>query len=113
MANHTIRDSGLEYSRGITGKYLFRVRETYVAGPVADLIRSHRAGAVKLDLVLRGLGLSPDHAGKRQVGLVLRQRGLLSYNVLHDLCRARTDQCPVVESVCGVLGVWRRLVGRS
>ena len=87
MANHTIRDSGLKYSRGITGKYLFRVRETYVAGPVADLIRSRRVGAVKLDLVLRGLGLSPAHAGKRQVGLVLRQRGLLSYNVLHDLCR--------------------------
>lgn len=87
MANDTTQDGGLEYSRGITGKYLFRVRETYVAGPVAELIRSRRVGAVKLDLVLRGLGLSPDHTGKRQAGLVLRHQGLLSYNVLHDLCR--------------------------
>ena len=88
MANHTTRDSGLEYARGITGKHRFRVREKYVAGPVVDLVRSRRVGAVKLDLILRGLALSPDHAGNRKVGLVLRHRGRLSYQLLHDLCRS-------------------------
>lgn len=87
MALHISRDSGFEYSRGIRGKYLFRVRETYVAGPVGDLIRGRRVGAVKLDLVLRGLALLPDHAGERQPGIVLPLRGLLSYQALHDLCR--------------------------
>jgi len=87
MAKHTTRGTGLEYARGIKGKHRFRVRETYVAGPVADLIRSRRVGAAKLDLILRGLALSPDHAGNREPGLVLRHKGRLSYQQLHDLCR--------------------------
>lgn len=87
MKSDTTSLNGIEYSRGIPGKYLFRVRETYVADPVAAMIRSRRVGAVKLDLVLRGLALLPEHAGKREPGVVLRHRGRLSYEVLHDLCR--------------------------
>ena len=87
MAQDTQQHSGIEYAPGVPGKYLFRVRETYVAGPAADLIRSRRVGALKLDLVLRGLALLPEHSGNRKPGHVLRHRGRLSYQVLHDLCR--------------------------
>ena len=58
MAKDTKQQNGIEYARGVAGKYLFRVREAYIAGPAADLIRL-------LDLVLRGLALLPEHAGKR------------------------------------------------
>lgn len=87
MAKDTKQHNGIEYARGVAGKYLFRVREAYVAGPAADLIRSRRVGALKLDLVLRGLALLPEHAGKREPGHLLRHRGRLSYQLLHDLCR--------------------------
>lgn len=87
MAQQAKNDKGIEYAPGIKGKHLFRVRETYVAGPVADLIRSRRIGAVKLDLILRGLALLPHHAGKRTPGTVLRHNGRVSYQALHDLCR--------------------------
>lgn len=87
MAADTTPSTGIEYVPGVPGKYLFRVREEYVAGPVAEMIRSRRVGAVKLDLVLRGLALLPDHAGGREPGVVLRHRGRLSYQALHDLCR--------------------------
>lgn len=87
MAQDSKQHNGIEYAPGVPGKYLFRVREVYVAGPAADLIRSRRVGALKLDLVLRGLALLPEHAGDREPGHVLRHRGRLSYQVLHDLCR--------------------------
>ena len=87
MAKEIRERNGIEYAPGVVGKYLFRVRETYVAGPVADLIRSRRVGALKLDLVLRGIALLPEHARARQPGHVLRHRGRLSYQLLHDLCR--------------------------
>ena len=87
MAQDSKQHNGIEYARGVPGKFLFRVREAYVAGPAADLIRSRRVGALKLDLVLRGLALLPEHAGDREPGHVLRHRGRLSYQVLHDLCR--------------------------
>ena len=87
MAKDTKQHNGIEYARGVAGKYLFRVREAYVAGPAADLVRSRRVGALKLDLVLRGLALLPEHAGSREPGHLLRHRGRLSYQLLHDLCR--------------------------
>ena len=87
MAQDARQRNGIEYAPGVVGKYLFRVRETYVAGTAADLIRSRRVGALKLDLVLRGLALLPEHAGGREPGHVLRRRGSLSYQLLHDLCR--------------------------
>ena len=87
MAKDAKQRNGIEYAPGVVGKYLFRVREMYVAGPAADLIRSRRVGALKLDLVLRGLALLPEHARNRKPGHVLRHRGWLSYQLLHDLCR--------------------------
>ena len=78
---------GLQYAPGIRGKALFRVRETYVAGPVADMISKRRFGAAKLDLVLRALALLPEDSGAREPGTVLRHRGRVSYEALHDLCR--------------------------
>ena len=88
QTNNDKGDKGIEYIPRVKGKYLFRVRETYVAGPVADLIRSRRFGAVKLDLILRGLALLPRDAGNREPGLVLRNNGRTSYQALHDLCRS-------------------------
>jgi hypothetical protein len=80
-------DNGIEYAPGIVGKTLFRVSERYVADHVAPLIAGRRVDAVKLDLVLRGLALSPQHAGKRRPGLVLRHRNRLDWPALHDLVR--------------------------
>ena len=97
MAKQANNDKGIEYIPGVTGKYLFRVRETYVAGPVADLIRSRRFGAVKLDLILRGLALLPRDAGNREPGLVVRNNGRTSYQALHDLCR---NPAKVSASTC-------------
>lgn len=74
---------GLEYCPGHRGKHLFRVRQTYVATQVGDLIRQRRPGAAKLDLVLRGLALLPQDAGDREPGTVLD----VSYEKLHDLVR--------------------------
>lgn len=90
MARDAKQRNGIEYAPGVVGKYLFRVRERYVAGPAADLIRSRRVGALKLDLVLRGLALLPEHAGGREPGYLLNHRRRLSYQLLHDLCRDPT-----------------------
>ena len=87
MGSKRSKSSGLEYAPGVPGKTLFRVREQYVAGPVAEMLRKRRDGAVKLDLVLRGLALLPVDSGKREPGLVLWHQGRLSYPALHDLCR--------------------------
>ena len=76
---------GLEYAPGVVGKTLFRVSEQYVADHVAPLITSRRADTVKLDLVLRAIALSPEHAGRREPGTVLRRR--LDYPAIHDLVR--------------------------
>ena len=87
MKSKKVEPSGLEYAPGIRGKTLFRIRETHVAGPVAEMIQKGRTGAVKLDLVLRGLALLPQHSGKREPGQVLWQGNSLSYSAIHDLCR--------------------------
>lgn len=80
--------SGHEYAPGVRGKYVFRVRERYVADVVAPLVGQKRAAAAKLDLALRGLALLPEHAGERSAGWVIHSRGQLSYEALHDLVRS-------------------------
>jgi len=88
MANASDTDTkGLEYGPGIVGKRLFRVSEQYVSAHVAALIEARRPDAVKLDLILRGLALSPAHSGKRTPGVVLRHRERVDYAALHDLVR--------------------------
>ena len=81
---------GIWYRTGIPGKYWLRVREAYVAEHAAEMIAARRYGALKLDLVLRGLALLPAHAEPNEPGHVPRHRGRLTYEVLHDLCRERT-----------------------
>jgi len=78
---------GIEYRPGVVGKKLFRVSERYVAEQIAPLLEARRIGAAKLDLVLRGLALLPQHAGRREVGTVLRAGNRLDYAAIHDLVR--------------------------
>jgi hypothetical protein len=78
---------GIEYRPGVTGKKLFRISEKYVADHVAPLIEARRVDAAKLDLILRGVALLPRHAGRREVGMVLRGRSQLDYPAMHDLVR--------------------------
>lgn len=81
---------GLRYRpHDVIGKHLFRVRETYLRDHVAPLLRSNRADAVKVDLVLRGLALSPQHLGQRRIpGFVLPH---ITYEDLFDLVRPADD----------------------
>lgn len=90
MVQQSSDASRFEYAPGIRGKYLFRVREAYVAGSVAEMVGARRLGALKLDLILRGLALLPAHAPPNEPGFVPRHRGRLSYQALHDLCRQST-----------------------
>jgi len=87
MSRDGVASKGIEYGPGTTGKGLFRVSERYVADHVAPLVEGRRHDAVKLDLVLRGVALSPQHAGKRIPGTVLRRGTRLDYAALHDLVR--------------------------
>ena len=81
---------GIWYATSVPGKFWLRVREEYVAGPAAELISARRYGALKLDLMLRGLALLPAVAAPNKPGHVPRHRGRLRYETLHDLCRGRT-----------------------
>lgn len=89
MAGPAVR-KGIWYATGIPGKYWLRVREEYVAGPAADLISARRYGALKLDLILRGIALLPAVAAPNQPGHIPRHRSRLRYETLHDLCRSKT-----------------------
>lgn len=103
MANKRKRElndrSGIDYGGGVYGKYLFRVRETYVAESLAPLISQKQVGAAKLDLVLRGIGLLPRDAGEREAGWIIHDRGRVSYEALHDIVRDRrySDEVPEDE----------------
>jgi hypothetical protein len=66
------------------GKYVFRIRERHVAAHLAPLITDKAFGAAKLDLVLRGIALSPAHAGSRTPGAVLPK---YTWEQLHNLAR--------------------------
>ena len=74
---------GVAYGPGVRGKYQFRIRELHVAETNVPLLRAKKLGAVKLDLVLRGIALLPRDAGQRTPGLVLSE---VSYQDLHDIC---------------------------
>ncbi len=50
---------GVAYGPGVTGKYRFRVRVLHVAETYVPLLKAKKLGAVKLDLVLRGVAYSP------------------------------------------------------
>jgi hypothetical protein len=65
-----------------SGKFVFRIRQTHVAQHYGPLIAKKRYGTVKLDLVLRMIALSPQHAGERAPGYVLWN---WSYEDLYDL----------------------------
>lgn len=88
MARRKTEPNGLEYAPGIYGKHSFRVSEQYLVDHVAPLIKRGRVGAAKLDLVLRGIALSPAHTGAhRKPGMVLSKRFGIEYVDLHDLVR--------------------------
>lgn len=80
--------SGINYRPGVPGKYLYRVSERYLIDHIAPLISARRPQTAKLDLVLRGIALSPKDARKRTPGTVLRTRSPLDYAAMHDLVRA-------------------------
>lgn len=84
MTREAPDSTGLRYSGAVIGKHTFRLRERHVAEHLAPLLTSKAPGAVKMDLVLRGIALLPHHAGQRRAGLVLPS---ISYEDLHDLCR--------------------------
>jgi hypothetical protein len=60
------KPKGLPYLSHLVGKHQFRVRETHVRDHLAPLLTKGRAGAVKLDLILRGVALNPVHKGNRK-----------------------------------------------
>jgi hypothetical protein len=80
------KQPGLRYKQpDLVGKHLFRVREVHVRDHLVPLLSKNRLGAAKLDLILRGLALLPQHTGKRSTpGLVLNR---FTYEDLHDLAR--------------------------
>ena len=79
------KPKGLPYLSQLVGKHQFRVRETHVRDHLAPLLTKGRSGAVKLDLILRGVALNPVHKGKRKTpGQVL---DTYIYPELHDLAR--------------------------
>ena len=75
---------GVDYGPRVRGKFQFRIRELHVAETYAPLLKARKLGAIKLDLVLRGIALLPAHASNREPGLVLPD---ISYQSLHDMCR--------------------------
>lgn len=85
------RRSGMVYSEPawVVGKGRFRLRQTHLRDHYAPLLAGRNVGTVKLDYVLRGLALLPEHLGGRQTGpgLVLPR---YRYEDLHDLCRPHT-----------------------
>lgn len=89
MAQPDTETNGLRYAPGIKGKGKFRIREALLRDRYGPLVRRNAVDAVKLDLVLRGLGLLPQHLGGRQVrpGYVLNR---YTYEAIHDLVRDPT-----------------------
>ena len=88
--NQPQAQKGIWYRPRVPGKFMLRLREAYVAGPAADMVAARRFGALKLDLLLRGLALPPAHATPNEPGFVPRHRGRLTYEALHDICRDRS-----------------------
>jgi len=106
-------DERLRLDFGVVGKHLFRIRERHVADHLVPLISSRAVATAKLDLVLRCIALSPQHAGKRVPGLVLPQ---CSWELLHDLSKG--DQglgavSPGMDPSVKVLKLKRKWVGQQ
>ena len=106
-------DRRLRLDFGVVGKHLFRIRERHVADHLVPLISGRAVAAAKLDIVLRCIALSPQHAGKRVPGLVLPQ---CSWELLHDL--ARGDQGlgtvgPGIDASPQALKLKRKWVGHE
>ncbi len=106
-------DPRLRLDFGVVGKHLFRIRERHIADHLAPLISKRAAATAKLDLVLRCIALSPQHAGKREPGIVLPQ---CSWELLHDL--ARGDQGlgsvgPGMDATPDALKLKRKWVGHE
>lgn len=76
--------SGMHYGLRVQGKHLFRIREEHIKNNLIPMIAKKQVGAVKLDLLLRGVGLLPEHAQGRAPGTVLPR---YSYTAMHDLLR--------------------------
>ncbi len=95
-SDRTKARSGLQYGRGVTGKSRFRIRQLHIAQHLAPLIAAKALGAVKLDLVLRGVALPPGYEGRREIGFVLPT---YAYEDLHDLVRAPDRYGPAGEEV--------------
>ena len=83
-ATSTPDTPGLEFCPAHRGKHLFRVRQTYVANMVGDLVRQRRPGAAKLDLRPSRTRSAPERRWRP------RNRApcsTVSYEKLHDLVR--------------------------
>jgi hypothetical protein len=109
------RQAGLPYGREITGKVLFRIRETHIANHLIPLMASRALGAAKLDLVLRGIALPAEHVGDRKAGpgLVLPRH---SYEQLHDLARGTAglgSDPPDIDASREVVLLKRKWVGEQ
>jgi hypothetical protein len=65
------------------------VRQRLVREQYAPLIRAKSVGAVKLDLLLRCVGFSPEHLGERQTPGFVRYD--FSYEALHDLIKEQPE----------------------
>lgn len=85
-ADHGKRSGGTAYSEAVTGKGLFRVRETHIRDHYGPLLKAHSRNAVVLDLVLRGVAFYERDLGGRQ-----ERRGYVRwdyyYEDLFDLIR--------------------------
>jgi hypothetical protein len=106
-------DKPLRLDFGVVGKHLFRVRERHVADHLVPLISCRAVGAAKLDLVLRCIALSPQHAGKRQSGAVLPA---CSWELLHDLCKVGKNLGavePGLDAPPEVIKLKRKWVGQQ
>lgn len=106
-------DQRLRLSFGVIGKHLFRVRERHAAEHLAPLIAARAAGTAKLDLVLRCIALSPQHASNRQPGAVLPQ---CSWALLHDLAKGDkglADDAPGMDPSPKALRLKRKWVGQQ
>ena len=83
MPSTTTTNNPLAFGPG-KGKFLIRVRLAHITDRYAPMIAAKSVGAVKLDLLLRGIALLPDDAGRRKPGYVLHD---WSFEHLHDLIR--------------------------
>lgn len=105
------KDKRLRFDFGVIGKHLFRIRERHVADHLVPLISSRAAATAKLDLVLRCIALSPQHAGQREPGLVLPT---CSWELLHDLAkgdRGMGSVGPGIDASPQALKLKRKWVG--